>query len=214
MAPEARRGLLVDWGGVLTTNLFEAFAAFCAAEGLAPTTVRDAFLGDGRGLLADFECGRIGAPAFEAGFGDVLGVAEHEGLIGRLFGGLGPDAGMQDAVAALRRGGVRTGLLSNSWGAAGYDRSRFDELFDVLVISGEEGVRKPEPAIYALAAERMGLPPEALVFVDDIPGNLKPARAIGMATVHHVDAAQTIDALEELLGVSARPAPGGGAPRR
>jgi epoxide hydrolase-like predicted phosphatase len=146
--------------------------------------------------------------------GDVLGGAAHEGLIGRLFGGLGPDAGMQDAVAALRRGGVRTGLLSNSWGAAGYDRSRFDELFDVLVISGEEGVRKPEPAIYALAAERMGLPPEALVFVDDIPGNLKPARAIGMATVHHVDAAQTIDALEELLGVSARPAPGGGAPRR
>jgi epoxide hydrolase-like predicted phosphatase len=144
----------------------------------------------------------------------VRGGAPHEGLIGRLFGGLGPDAGMQDAVAALRRGGVRTGLLSNSWGAAGYDRSRFDELFDVLVISGEEGVRKPEPAIYALAAERMGLPPEALVFVDDIPGNLKPARAIGMATVHHVDAAQTIDALEELLGVSARPAPGGGAPRR
>jgi putative hydrolase of the HAD superfamily len=216
VAPEQRRGLLVDWGGVLTTNLFDAFAGFCRAEGLAPTTVRDAFLGEGRTLLADFECARIDAPAFEAGFGAILGVAEHDGLIGRLFGGLAPDAEMQDAVAAAKAAGVRTGLLSNSWGADGYDRARFDELFDVLVISGEEGVRKPEPEIYVLAAERMGLAPEALVFVDDIPGNLKPARALGMATVHHIAAATTIAELEALLGVALSPPPrsGGAGPPR
>ena len=73
------------------------------------------------------------------------------------------------------------------------------------MISGEEGIRKPEPEIYALAAERMGLAPEALVFVDDLPGNLKPARALGMATVHHTAAATTIAELEELLGVRAQP---------
>jgi putative hydrolase of the HAD superfamily len=112
-----------------------------------------------------------------------------------------PDQAMQDAVAAFRAAGVRTGLLSNSWGSRTYDRARFDALFDVLVISGELGVRKPEPEIYAIAAERMGMPPAELVFVDDLPGNLKPARALGMATVVHRDAASTVAELEKLLGV-------------
>lgn len=108
---------------------------------------------------------------------------------------------MQDAVAAFRRAGIRTGMLSNSWGAATYDRARFEELFDVVVISGELGIRKPEPQIYAVAAERMGLAPGELVFVDDLPGNLKPARALGMTTVVHRDAGATVAELEELLGV-------------
>ena len=86
----------------------------------------------------------------------MLGVADHEGLIARLFGGMRPDEAMFDAVAAARRAGVRTGLVSNSWGEEGYDRARFAELFDVLVISGELGIRKPAPEIYALAAERLG----------------------------------------------------------
>ena len=86
---------------------------------------------------------------------------------------------MFDAVAAARRAGIRTGLVSNSWGEEGYDRARFDELFDVLVISGELGIRKPAPEIYALAAERLGRPPERCVFVDDLPGNLKPAARAG-----------------------------------
>ena len=65
-------------------------------------------------------------------------------------------------------------------------------------------MRKPDPAIYALGAERIGLPPEACVFVDDLPGNLKPARAMGMATVHHTEAATTIAELEDVLGVPLR----------
>jgi putative hydrolase of the HAD superfamily len=111
---------------------------------------------------------------------------------------------MFDAVAAARRAGIRTGLVSNSWGEEGYDRARFDELFDVLVISGELGIRKPAPEIYSLAAERLGRPPERCVFVDDLPGNLKPAAALGMATVLHRDAGATIPRLEALLGVSLR----------
>ena len=134
----------------------------------------------------------------------MLGVADHEGLIARLFGGMQQDEAMFDAVAAARRAGIRTGLVSNSWGEEGYDRARFDELFDVLVISGELGIRKPAPEIYALAAERLERPPERCVFVDDLPGNLKPAAALGMATVLHRDAGATIPRLEALLGLSLR----------
>ena len=111
---------------------------------------------------------------------------------------------MVQGVRDLRQRGVRTGLVSNSWGEEGYDRARFDELFDVLVISGELGIRKPAPEIYALAAERLGRPPERCVFVDDLPGNLRPAAALGMATVLHRDAGATIPRLEALLGISLR----------
>ena len=199
-------GLLIDFGGVLTTNVFESFAAFCRAEGLDPDTVRDRFRHDpsARALLGELEEGRIGNAEFEARFAPMLGVERHEGLIERLFGGMEPDEAMLDAVAVARRAGVRTGLVSNSWGEEGYDRARFDELFDVLVISGELGIRKPAPEIYALAAERLGRPPERCVFVDDLPGNLKPAAAIGMATVLHRDAETTVPRLEALLGVSLR----------
>jgi epoxide hydrolase-like predicted phosphatase len=107
-------------------------------------------------------------------------------------------------VRAAKRAGVRTGLVSNSWGKGRYERDRFPELFDGVVISGEEGIRKPDPRIYALGAERIGLAPDQVVFVDDLRGNLKPARELGMATVHHVSATQTVAELEELLGVALR----------
>ena len=114
----------------------------------------------------------------------MLGV-EPAGLVDRMFGGMGLDHAMVDGVRAARAAGLRTGLLSNSWGDDRYAHDVIDELFDDQVISSEVGLRKPDPAIYALAAERLGLPAEACVFVDDLPGNLKPARALGMATVVH-----------------------------
>jgi putative hydrolase of the HAD superfamily len=201
-----RDGLLVDFGGVLTTNVFDAFADFCRAEGLAPDTVRDRFMTDpeARELLGRLETGRIDEAEFEPRFAALLGVASAEGLIDRLFAGMLPDEAMLAAVRAARREGVRTGLVSNSWGQERYDRASFPELFDAVVISGEVGLRKPEPEIYALAAERLGLEPERIVFVDDLPGNLKPAAAIGMATVLHRDAETTVPRLEGLLGVSLR----------
>jgi epoxide hydrolase-like predicted phosphatase len=200
-----RRGLLVDFGGVLTTNVFESFAAFCEAEGLAPERVRDLFRNDpeGRQLLFDLEVGKLADDEFERRFGAALGLEPDraEGLIDRLFGGMRADRAMENAVVAAKRQGVRTGLISNSWGAGRYELDRFPELFDGWVISGEEGIRKPDPEIYALGAERIGLAPEETVFVDDLKGNLKPARELGMATVHHVTAEETIPQLEELLGV-------------
>jgi epoxide hydrolase-like predicted phosphatase len=201
-----RRGLLVDFGGVLTTNVFESFQAFCEAEGLAPGAVRDRFRGDpeAQRLLFDLEEGKLTEEEFEPRFAAVLGVADPLGLIDRLFAGMRADEEMLSAVAAAKRAGVKTGLVSNSWGKGRYDRARFPELFDGTVISGEVGMRKPLPAIYALGAESIGLAPEDCVFVDDLPPNLKPAAQLGMATVHHVTAEQTIPQLEELLGVSLR----------
>jgi epoxide hydrolase-like predicted phosphatase len=112
------------------------------------------------------------------------------------------DDEMVAAVLAARRAGVRTGLISNSWGAGRYDRAQLKQLFDAVVISAEEGLRKPNPEIYELGASRVGLPAADCVFVDDLPGNLKPARELGMATVHHRRATESIEALERLLGVT------------
>ena len=197
-----RRGLIVDYGGVLTSDVFASFRAFCEAEGIAADAVRDRFRADpeARELLARLETGELPVTEFEPRFGELLGVTP-DGLIARLFDGMEPDAAMIDGVRELRAAGTSTALLSNSWGdATDYARSLLRELFDAWVISSEVGLRKPDPAIYELAADRLGLPPAACVFVDDLPGNLKPARALGMATVlHRGDAATTLAELRELL---------------
>jgi epoxide hydrolase-like predicted phosphatase len=199
-----RRGLLVDFGGVLTTDVFTSFQLFCEAEGLEPGAVRDRFRRDptAQKLLFDLEEGKLTEEEFEPQFAELLQVADPANLIDRLFAGMRPDEAMLEAVAGFKRAGVRTGLISNSWGTGLYDRSLFPELFDGMVISGEVGLRKPDPRIYELGVEAIDLPAAACVFVDDLPGNLKPARELGMATVHHREAEQTVAELEELLGVS------------
>ena len=197
-----RDGLILDYGGVLTSDPFASFEAFCAAERLAPDTVRDRLRSDpeARDLLARLETGALTAAEFEQAFGALLDVS-HPRLLQRMFGGMEHDVAMIDGVRALRRRGLRIGLLSNSVGdAATYDRDLLEELFDAWVISSEVGLRKPDPVIYELAAERLGLPPERCVFVDDLPGNLKPARALGMATVlHRGDAEATLGEVSALL---------------
>lgn len=199
------RGLLVDYGGVLTSDLFASFRSFCELEGLAPEEVGRRFRDDrsNRELLIALETGKLEETEFEQRFGKVLGV-DGTNLIERLFAGSGPEPEMLAAVLAARRAGIRTGLISNSWGTRRYDRARLDELFDAVVISGEVGMRKPAPEIYALGAERAGVDPAACVFVDDLAFNLRPAAELGMATVHHVSAEQTIAELERLLEVQLR----------
>lgn len=197
------RGLLVDWGGVMTTNLFASFNAFCESEGLDPATLAQAFRGDpaARELLIGFEEGRIDETTFENELGRLLGLERAEGLIDRLFAGAQPEPSMVDAVRTARKAGIATGLISNSWGTTRYPRELLAELFDGVVISGEVGIRKPAPRIYELGAEAIGRAPSECVFVDDLPFNLPPAVELGMATVHHTDAVETIAALEQLLGV-------------
>jgi epoxide hydrolase-like predicted phosphatase len=196
------RALLVDYGGVLTTNLFESFSSFCVAEGLQPDAIATKFGLDraSRELLIEFECGRVSEEEFEPRFAAMLGVGAT-GLIDRLFAGSAPDEQMLAAVARARAAGVRTGLISNSWGTRRYDRRRLAELFDGVVISGEVGIRKPAPEIYEMGARAIDAEPDECVFVDDLPFNLEPAAKLGMATVHHVESGQTIAELERLLGV-------------
>lgn len=202
---DGRRGLLVDFGGVLTSDLFASFAAFCEAEGLAADALREKLRHDARAreLLIALEEGRMGEDEFEPRLAALLEV-DAPGLIDRLFAGSRPDRAMVGAVRSARRAGVRTGLVSNSWGTRRYDRGMLAELFDGVVISGEVGMRKPAPEVYALGAERIGVPPQDCVFVDDLPFNLGPARELGMATVHHRSAEQTIPELERVLGVALR----------
>jgi putative hydrolase of the HAD superfamily len=199
------RGLLVDWGGVLTTDVFDSFRAFCELEGLAPDAIASAFRNDvdSRNLLIAFETGEVPEEEFEVRFAPQLGVAAPD-LIDRLFAGSAPDETMIEVVRRARSAGVRTGLVSNSWGTRRYPRGLLDELFDGVVISGEVGIRKPSPEIYMLGAERIGLEPDACVFVDDLPFNLAPAAELGMATVHHQRADETIPELERLLGLAPR----------
>jgi epoxide hydrolase-like predicted phosphatase len=196
-----RSAVLLDWGGVMTGDLFGAFRAFSAEEGLDPDVLAKLFRHDrdARALLIDFECGRIEEADFEPRLATALGVGWHDGLIDRLFAGAVLDEAMVDGVRALRGRGVRTGLVSNSWGTRRYPRDLLAELFDGLVISGEEGFRKPDARMYELGAERIGAEPAACVFVDDLAFNLDPARELGMAVVHHTAAAATLAELDELL---------------
>lgn len=199
------RGLLVDWGGVLTSDVFDSFRAFCELEGLAPDAVERPFRESPqcRELLIAFETGALPEEQFELQFAPLLGV-QAPSLIDRLFAGSAPNERMLEAVRRARAAGVRTGLVSNSWGTRRYPRELLAELFDGVVISGEVGIRKPTPEIYALGARRIGLEPASCVFVDDLRFNLDPAAELGMATIHHRDPEGTIGELERLLGVDLR----------
>jgi putative hydrolase of the HAD superfamily len=200
------RALVVDFGGVLTTSIWPAFAAFCEAEGLAPETVRELFRSDAEALklLRGLETGELAEPEFEAGFARLLGLADAEGLIARMFAALAPDESMIAAVRAAREGGVKTGLISNSWGLGIYDRAPVD-LFDATVISGEVGLHKPEPEIYRLACERLDVEPGEAVFVDDLRENCEGAEAVGMTAVLHRETPETLARLEDLLSVALSP---------
>lgn len=198
-----KRGLLADFGGVLTTNVFDSFKAFCRAEGLPDDAVKNMFRerGEGLSLLRRLEKGELTADEFSIQFAPLLGVSS-EGLVERLFGGIGPDEPMIDAVRRARAAGVRTGLISNSWGdGIAYEPALMEELFDAVVISGEVGLHKPQPEIFRLGAERIGVEPEDCVFVDDLRENCEGAEAVGMTAVLHRGAEGSIPQLEELLDV-------------
>jgi len=197
----ARRALLVDYGGVLPTSIGDAFEQFARLEGLAPGAVSAALRSgpDMRRLLDGIEEGTLPELEFERELALLLGVAP-EGLIGRLLAALGPDERMIAAVRALRRAGVPTALVSNSWGVGIYPADLLAELFDATVISGTVGVRKPSREIYLHATRALGLDPADCVFVDDLARNLAPAAELGMATVHHTDSTVTVAEIARLLG--------------
>ncbi len=200
--------LLIDFGGVLTTSVWESFAEFCARRGLEVDTVRRLFRADPDALadLRGLETGNLSEGEFELRFAKRLGLAEPAGLIDDMFEGMRPHEPMLAAVAATRAAGIRTGLVSNSWSTSHYDRDLLADLFDAVVISAEVGLHKPGPEIYLLAAERVAAEPRECVFVDDLRENCTGAEAVGMTTILHRDPAETVGRLEDLLGI-AIPAP-------
>lgn len=204
MSEDGRRtALLIDWGGVLTTNLFVSFHNYCVAAEIDPKKLLGRFKVDpqARELLVALETGRMDEAEFERRFAHILEV-EPDGLVDGLFAGVKADEPMVAAVRRAREGGIKTALVSNSWGVHRYPHDLFDELFDGVVISGEEGIRKPSRRMYELGAERAGAEAAQCVYVDDLELNLVPATEMGMAAVHHTSAEQTIPQLEELLGLA------------
>jgi epoxide hydrolase-like predicted phosphatase len=201
--------LLIDWGGVLTTNLFTSFHEYCVRNEIDSGQLVASFRSnpDFRELLIALEKGAIEEPEFERRFAEILGI-DSDGLIDGLFAGVQPDMAMVEAVRAAHDAGIRTALVSNSWGVHRYPHDLFGEIFDGIVISGEVGTRKPSKRMYELGAERAGAQLHECVFVDDLPFNLTPAQELGMATVHHTAAETTIPELEALLEVRLE----GGAP--
>ena len=204
--------LVVDFGGVLTTSLRESFTAFVSNEGVDGEHLHTVLFADyGEGTLVHgIETGRITMEQFERELAAKLRTrtgdpVAAEGLVRRMFAGAGADHRMIEAVRRARAAGLKTGLLSNSWGNRdSYEFEHFDTLFDAVVISGEVGLRKPDPEIYALAARDLGVAPGACVFVDDIAANVRGAVAAGMVGVHHTDTDTTLGELEALFGIDFR----------
>ncbi|MDX1510090.1 MAG: HAD family phosphatase [Nitriliruptorales bacterium] len=202
--------LLVDYGGVLTGSIGDSFESFETDHDLEPGTVyrilSQAYVGDHGGLIGQFERGEVTKAAFEEALATLLRKegrdVDPDGLIARLFRFAGDDGGMWEVVARAQAAGIRTGLLSNSWGTDWYPYDKLNEIFDDLVISGDVGLRKPDPAIYQLAMDRFGATPEQCAFVDDLHHNVHVADELGMHGVLHESVETTVERLEPFLGVS------------
>ncbi len=204
-----QRGLILDFAGVLTASPIEVHRAWCVSEGLEPGAWR-ATLNDhpeGRRLYTALEIGEIGQAEWNEGTAALLGPqVDPVNLMGRAWAGVPAAPRMVALARAARDAGHRLALLSNSFGLDPfnpYEHVGIWDLFDVHVVSELVGMAKPEAAIYELALERMGLPAEQCVFVDDHAVNLPPAADLGIATVHVTDEDEAVAELEALLGVTA-----------
>jgi putative hydrolase of the HAD superfamily len=208
------RAVIFDWGGVLTPPIPGLVRAWADADMIdwdsyltavgpwlaaayqpdgAPNPVHA--LERGECTDADFEC-LLAARLMRT---DGLPVVA-EGLLTRMLGvGGEPVAAMYELIRALRERGLKTALLSNSWGVTGYRREDFPALFDAVVISGEIGMRKPESRIFQHTVELLGVQPGECVFVDDIAANITAAEALCMTGIHHNDPAVTAQRLAELF---------------
>jgi putative hydrolase of the HAD superfamily len=201
------KGLLLDFGGVMTSSLFGRMAEFCVEAGLPPDAIVNALrTQEGRTALALAEAGLAPQRDLEVTLARQLGLPD-EGLLARLLAldALPPRAEVADLVRRARAAGIPTGLLSNSLGGGGYDvYAGYDlpALFDVIVISHEVGLRKPEQPIFKLAADRLGFAPQDCVFVDDTFANVRAARAVGMTAVHFTGEAEQLAEVERLIGLA------------
>ncbi len=207
-------GLIIDWGGVLTTDINSSVRRWAERHAvdlstyidimrtwLGPEGEREAMLNPIHAL----ERGEIEVPHFEEVLAGELSRRTGmpvlaEGLLARMFDEFEHAHDMNALVRRARESGIRTALLSNSWGDF-YPRDLWDGMFDVVVISGEVGMRKPDPAIFHLTLERMQMQAAECVFVDDLPHNITAAVDLGITGVRHVTYEETLTELEALFGV-------------
>ena len=213
----AIKGILWDFGGVFTTSPFEAFARFEKARGLPENFIRTINSANpDANAWARFESSIIDADGFDAEFrreaeahGHSVGGKE---VLELLHGEFRPR--MAAALAECKKH-YKVGCITNNMKRAeaadagspatearAEQAAKVMALFDVVVESSVEGVRKPQPRIYQIACERLGIAPQRAVFLDDLGINLKPARAMGMTTIKVVTEAQAIRELEEATGLA------------
>jgi putative hydrolase of the HAD superfamily len=209
------RGVIMDWGGVMTNPIRDMVQAWLDDEDIDHEQYAAAMRpwvtaaydhnGDINPIHA-LERGECTTEEFERLLAARIARRDGvqvlaDGLLTRMFAGSVPAASMYDAVRTIRSTGLRTGLLSNSWGMADYPRHLFPGMFDVVVISAEVGMRKPEERIFWHATGLLGLDPAECVFVDDIQANVAAAEAVGMTAILHSDPVATLTHLGGLLGL-------------
>lgn len=200
-----RTGLLLDFGGVLTTPLLPVVLAFEQREGLPKGACINALYQDDEGvrITSDLERGAVSQTEWNEFAGKKLGVSP-DNLMGRIFGGLRPEPLLINAAAAAKRAGITVGILSNSVGLtpwdlyAGYE---LEELYDAVVISEHYQMRKPDSELFEIALKLMDMPADQVVFVDDTKAYVQAAQQLGFAGVLNTDPRQTVADLSDLLGV-------------
>jgi putative hydrolase of the HAD superfamily len=212
------RGVISDFGGVLTNPLQEGFAAMQRSSGISFEALGTAMARlaeeDAAHPLFELETGRLSEGDFLARLGaalteDLGRPVELHGFGEAYFAELRPNEPMIERMRALRAQGYRMALLTNNvreWQPLWRPMLPVDEIFQVLVDSGFVGMRKPDAEIYELTLERLGLPASACLFVDDTDVNCDAARALGMTTVHFRDTEQALSEISAAVDVGPPPA--------
>ena len=203
-----------DFGGVLTSSPFEAFARFEAERGLPADIIRRTNAANHlENAWARLERAEVDIEAFDKLFAMeslALG-AEVRGrdVLPLLAGDLRPEMveALRRTRAKLKTGCITNNLPANAIGSAGGRTLYITEvmaLFDHVIESAKLGLRKPDPRIYRMMVEAIGVDPKHCVYLDDLGVNLKPAREMGMTTIKVVNASQAISELEAATGLSLR----------
>ena len=200
--------VLFDLGGVVLTSPFEGFARLEERAGLTPGTLRS-FLAerpDGN-AWARLERGALSVEEFEELFRAEMAATGRSlapaAVLQAASGQIRPD--MLAALACCHNS-FRTGILTNNFPDPRPDLAREEvlgrlrPLADIVVESHRVGLRKPDPEIYLLAADLLGVRPERIVYLDDLGRNLKPARALGMHTIKVAEPAAALAELRAILG--------------
>ena len=213
------RGVICDFGGVLTNPLVESFVAMQESSGISLEALGNAMVHvaeeDGAHPLYELETGRMSEHDFLGRLGTVLSEqlgrpVQLHGFGEAYFAELQPNDPMIEAMRALRTRGYRMALLTNNvreWQPLWRPMLPVDEIFEVLVDSGFVGMRKPDPEIYELTLERLGLPAQACLFVDDTEPNCHTATGLGMTAVHFRDTDQALAEIAAALDGDPQPSP-------